>query len=294
MDLFVKYTVSWYDSPSNMDHKSSSGVSVAVSARGRLASLLEERQARGKLVGALDELARDAGLSRLAARRQFERLAPKAVQLPGRPSLILTVPPEDRPRGAPPVAAWLHDYMSRRSPHYYVGLLSAAALHGSSNQVPLATQVIVPHPLKAFELGRVRVEFAVKRRADRTPLSILSALPAPMNVSSPAATLLDLVAFSRRVGGIARVLEIAEGLKPKLTPHDLREALLAGVSIPVMQRTGYLLEHLEYASLVSVVERFLPSTRAWIPLQTGARAHHGLRIERWHLLDNVGLEGRTP
>lgn len=277
-----------------MSMKSLSGMGAAGPARGRLARLLDERQARGKLVGALDELAREAGLSRLAARRQFERLAPRAVQLPGRPSLLLTVPAEDRPRGAPPVAAWLHDYMSHRAPHYYVGLLSAAALHGSSSQVPLATQVVVPHPLQSFELGRLRVEFIAKRRADLTPLSVLPGLAAPMNVSSPAATLLDLIAFSRRVGGMGRVFEIAEGLKPKLTPHDLREALLAGVPTPVMQRTGHLLEHLGYPSLVSVVERVLPATRAWVALQTGTSAHRAPRVDRWRLLDNVSLAEKAP
>lgn len=261
-------------------------------ARGRLARILEERQAHGKLISELDELARDAGLTRLAARRQFERLAPKAVQLPGRPSLLLTVPPEDRPRGAPPVAAWLHDYMSRRAPQYYVGLLSAAALHGSSSQMPLATQVVVSHPLQAFELGRVRVEFIAKRHADQTPLSTLPGLAAPMNVSTPAATLLDLVAFNRRIGGMTRVLEIAEGLKPKLTADDLRKSLAAGVPVPVAQRAGFMLEHLECRSLASIVERFLPSMCACVPLQTGALANKAHGIERWHLLDNLGLTGK--
>ena len=265
----------------------------AGSTHGRVARLLEERQAHGKLVSALDELAKDAGLSRLAARRQFERLGSKAVQLPGRPSLLLTVPPEDRPRGAPPVAAWLHDYMRRRALHYYVGLLSAAALHGSSSQVPMAMQIIVPEPVRTFEVGRLRIEFITKRRVDRTPLSVLPGLAAPMNVSTPAATLLDLVAFSRRVGGITRVLEIAEGLKPKLTAHELRDALHAGVSIPVMQRTGYLLEHLECPSLASILDKFLPSTCAPVPLQAGTTANHALCIERWRVLDNVGVAGTT-
>jgi hypothetical protein len=150
--------------------------------------------------------------------------------------------------------------MTYRAPHYYVGLLSAAALHGSSSQVPMATQVIVPHPLQAFELGRLRVEFITKRHAARTPLSVLPGIAAPMNVSTPAATLLDLVAFSRRVGGMARVLEIVAGLKPKLTAHDIRGALLAGVPTPVVQRTGYLLERLECPSFASIAESFLPST----------------------------------
>ena len=276
-----------------MRTKSIPNLPKAGPARGRVARLLEERQAHGKLVSALDELARDAGLTRLAARRQFERLAPKAVQLPGRPSLLLTVPPEDRPRGAPPVAAWLHDYMHRRALHYYVGLVSAAALHGSSSQVPMTLQVIVPEPVRAFEVGRLRIEFITKRRADRTPLSVLPGLAAPMNVSTPAATLLDLVAFSRRVGGMTRVFEIVEGLKPKLTARELRDALLAGAPAPVMQRTGYLLEQLKCSSLASTVEKLLPRTSTTVPLQAGAPANRALCIERWRVLDNVGLAGRA-
>jgi predicted transcriptional regulator of viral defense system len=276
-----------------MKAKSSGQMPAARPARGRLARLLEERQAQGQLVCALEELARDEGLSRLAARRQLERLAPKVVQLPGRPSLFLTVPPEDRPRGAPPVAAWLHDYMSRRAPHYYVGLLSAAALHGSSAQVPMTTQVIVPKPLRPFELGRLRIEFITKQSAGSTPLAVLPGLAAPMNVSTPEATLLDLVAFSSRVGGIARVLEIAEGLKPKLTGHGFRDTLLAGVPMPVVQRTGYLLERVECPSFARIVGNFLSPKCVLVPLQAGAPANHALSIERWRILDNVRFAGRA-
>jgi predicted transcriptional regulator of viral defense system len=276
-----------------MREESARQTRAARRGRGRVARLLEERQAQGKLVCVLDELARDEDLSRLAARRQLERLAPRAVQLPGRPSIFLTVPPEDRLRGAPPVAAWLHDYMIHRAPHYYVGLVSAAALHGSSNQVPMVTQVIVPAPLRPFELGRVCVEFITKQSADHTPLAAVPGLAAPMNVSTPAATLLDLVAFSRRVGGMTRVVEIAEGLKPKLTARDLRDALLAGASMPVVQRTGYLLECLGCPSLARVVENFLSPTCTPVPLQVGAPATRALGIERWRILDNVGFSGRV-
>lgn len=276
-----------------MGAKSSHQMPAARAVRGRLARHLEERQGQGKLVCALEELARDEGLSRLAAHRQLERLAPKVVQLPGRPSLFLTVPAEDRQRGAPPVAAWLHDYMSRRVAHYYVGLLSAAALHGSSSQVPMKTQVIVPAPLRPLKLGRVRIEFITKRSAGGTPLSVLPGLAAPMNVSTPAATLLDLIAYNRRVGGMASVFDIAEGLKPKLTAHGLRDALLAGVSMPVVQRSGYLLERLGCPSLALIVENFMLPTCVLVPLQAGAPASPAPEIERWRVLDNVGFVGRV-
>jgi predicted transcriptional regulator of viral defense system len=262
-------------------------------SRGRLRQLIEQRQAHGKLVGTLEELAQKGQVSELAVRRQLARLAPAVVRLPGRPSIYLTIPTEDRPRGAPPIASWLHDYLSERVPHYYVGLLSAAALHGSSSQVPLATQVMVPVPLRAFEVGRLRIEFTVKRSLAATPLADLAGLAAPLNVSGPAATLLDLVAFSSRVGGMVRVAEVASGLRPKLNARDLRRALEADIAQPVVQRTGYLLEVLGVESLAKIAESFLsrPDT---VPLQAGKIAVNAATNHRWHILENMALAGNHP
>ena len=78
----------------------------------------------------VDDAAEQSTLSRIAVQRQLERLAPRATRLPGRPSAFLIVPSEHRLRGAPPVAAWLDEYFRAQRLRYYVGLLSAAALHG--------------------------------------------------------------------------------------------------------------------------------------------------------------------
>ncbi len=263
-------------------------------SRGHLAQWLESRQAQGKLVCALDDYARSEGLTRPLARRQFERLGTKVARLPGRPSLYLTVPPEDRPRGAPPVSAWLHDYLSQRVPHYYVSLLSAAAVYGSQHQVPLVTQVIVPLQLRPFDLGRLRVEFFLKQGTAHTPLEQLSGLAAPLNVSTPAATLLDLVAFSPRVGGLARVAEVAKYLLPRLKMSDLKQALEAGVAIPVVQRTGYLLEALGAESLARITEGHLTAAYVPVPLQVGRTAQGAPLHDRWRILRNIELEGSPP
>lgn len=264
----------------------------ATSSRGRLGRLLEARQGQGKLVFALDEFAQSAALSPLAARRQFEQLGSKVTRLPGRPSLYLTVPPEDRPRGAPPVAAWLHDYMSHRAPHYYVGLLTAAALHGSQDQVPMSTQVIVPVQLRPFAVGRLQLQFFNKHSASCTPLAQLPGLPAPLNVSTPDATLLDLITFSSRIGGMGRVAEIGSGLLPKLTAQGLKAALVGSdVPVPVAQRAGYLLENLGAEPLARIVEKSLSATFAPVLLQVGKPVQGAQLNERWCVLDNVHLHG---
>lgn len=81
----------------------------------------------------------------LAVKRQLEYVAERVTRLPGRRSSYLIVPPEHRARGAPPVTSWLGAYFRLREQPYYLGLLSAAAMHGSSQQAVQVTQVTYSH-----------------------------------------------------------------------------------------------------------------------------------------------------
>ena len=264
---------------------------------GAVAARLDSLQAQGRLVASVAELAQHCGLSYLAARRQLERLALRVVRLPGRPSIVLLVPPEHRARGAPPIAAWLDAYMRYRAQPYYVGLLSAAALHGAAQQAPQVTQIITESPLRPIEVGRLRVDSYVKHHLRRTPLSELAGLPAPLAVSTPEATALDLIAFNTRIGGIRRVAELISQMRPAFTVRGLRKALEAEEQAALKQRLGYVLEVLGMERMAAEVGRHLPARCMAVPLQT--HASKGLArstaVQPWRIVDNVSLkEPRLP
>ncbi len=259
---------------------------------GAIAAQLDKLQAQGRLVASVDELSRTCGLSYLAARRQLERLAPRAVRLPGRPSTVLLVSPEHRARGAAPVAAWLDAYMRYREQRYYLGLLSAAALHGAAQQAPQVTQIITEFALRPIEVGRVRVESFVKHHLRRTPLAELAGLPAPLAVSTPEATALDLIAFNTRIGGIHRAAEVIAQMRPAFTAQGLRKALDAEEQTALKQRLGYVLEVLGMQRMAAEVRKSLPERCAVIPLQTHAPnelARCGA-VHPWWILDNARLK----
>jgi hypothetical protein len=211
------------------------------------------------------------------------------VRLPGRPTVYLNVPNEDRVRGAPPVAAWLHDYLTQRESLYYVGMLSAAALHGSTAQATLVTQVLVPTIRRPMEIGRTRIEFITKRGLETTPLAAIAGLPAPLNISSPEATVFDLIAYSHRIGGIFRALEVAQGLKPRLSIGGLNRAVGAGLPATVLQRAGYLFETLGWAPFADTLERALPARFPTTALQTRGRSTVSAPDPRWAVVDNIQL-----
>lgn len=253
---------------------------------------LDQSQARGEFIVSVDELAQAGQMTHLAIRRQLEHLSQRVQHLPGRPSAYLIVPPEHLARGAPPVAAWLDAYFRLRGQPYYVGLLSAAALHGSASQALQVTQILTTKPMRPMDLGRLHVDFYVKKHLQQTPLASLAGTPAPLAVSSPEATVLDLIAFSDRIGGIRRVTDVIADLKGVINPVGLRAALRAETQTSIKQRLGYILSILGLDRMAEEVRRSLPKRLAVAPLQTQApvaqRADDA--HQPWRVLDNVGLD----
>lgn len=259
--------------------------------RGLVARLLDQLQTGGRLVVAIDELIALSGLTLTAVHRQLEHLSPRVVRLPGRPSACLIVSPEHRVRGAPPVAGWLDAYFHLRGEAYYLGLLSAAALHGSSRQAVQVTQILVTRPLRPVDIGRLHLDFYVKAALTKTPLSRLPGLPAPLAVSTPEATALDLVAYSHRIGGVSRATQVIADLKTAMTVAGLRQALTAETQTSVKQRLGYVLQSLGWERMAAEVQKGLPARLAVVPLQTHAPAGKpaGNVCRPWMVLDNIGL-----
>lgn len=259
--------------------------------RGLVARLLDQVQTQGRLVASVEELVKLSGLTLTAVSRQLEHLSPRVVRLPGRPSAYLMVPPEHRVRGAPPVAGWLDAYFHLRGDAYYLGLLSAAALHGSSRQAVQVTQIFATKPLRPMDIGRLHLDFYVKATLGKTPLTQLPGMPAPLAVSTPEATALDLIAYSHRIGGISRVTQVIADLKSAMTLTGLRQALTAETQTSVKQRLGYVLQLLGWERMAAEVQKDLPARLAVVLLQTHAQASKlvGNSCQPWMVLDNIGL-----
>ena len=260
--------------------------------RGLVSRLLDKAQARGRLVVSVDELVASSKLTPLAVKRQLEHVAERVTRLSGRPSSYLIVPPEHRAGGAPPMDSWLGDYFRLREQPYYLGLLSAAAMHGSSQQAVQVTQVMTLLPVRPMQVGRLRIEFHVKASLERTPLTELGGLAAPLAVSSPEATALDLVAFNQSIGGTERAAEVILGLLPTMSAAGLRQALVAESKVTVKQRLGYIFEILGATKLASVVEASLPARTMRILLQLAAPSTSASVIAPWGVVDNIELKAK--
>jgi hypothetical protein len=261
------------------------GAGRATGSRGVARAFIEGFLRRGLVAFPLGDLLKETGLSALAARRQLVRLGAWVVKV-SRKEFYLIVSPEHRAMGAPPAAWWLDDYFRWLGHPYYLGLQSAAAVYGAEPQALQVVQVMTDCARKELDFGRVRIRFFLKGSAAQTPTQPPPRARAPLRVSTPAATALDLIRYSSRIGGLSRAWETFSPLLPQITQSDLRKALDAEDEPALGQRLGYLLEKGGNKPLAGVVAAWLPSVPPWALLEPGAEARGGPRLERWRLLQN--------
>lgn len=190
--------------------------------------------------------------------------------------------------GTPPISWWLDDYFKWLKHPYYLALQSAAAAYGSLPHALQTTQIMTDIPRRDVVVGRVRVQFFVKRGIQETPTQPLANAYAPFSVSTPEATALDLVRYAPRIGGLERVIETLTPLLTLMRIPELKRALKTQSETSAIQRLGYLMERAGHKKLAEVLHVELSSYVPWIPLvPTKASVKNAPAIKRWRLLDNL-------
>ena len=254
-------------------------------------AFIDQRLALGRVAFPLADLVKETGLSVTAARNQLLRLGNRVTRVSPRQQFFLIISPEHRVVGAPPVAWWLHDYFQWLGHSYYLALQSAASSLGSNPQALQVTQVMARIPRRSLEIGRIRVQFFVKRTLEQTPTQPLANAFAPLQVSTPEATTFDLIRYAARIGGIGRAAETIALLLSLMRPAELRRVLKIENEPTTAQRLGFVLENLGATKLTKIVQDWLPSALILVPLVPGLRSN-APEIKRWRILNNAVEFGR--
>jgi predicted transcriptional regulator of viral defense system len=108
----------------------------------RLSDLVDAHQARGRYVLTREEALRALGISDEALKKAVQRLVAKRRRVVPRRGFYVIVPVEYRDADAPPPSWFTDELMKFHGQPYYVGILSAAALHGAAHQQPQEFQII--------------------------------------------------------------------------------------------------------------------------------------------------------
>ncbi len=249
--------------------------------------------ARGRHFVTTDEVAELVGVEPtvVSASLQRPREANKIVSVTK--GGWVPVPPEYREAGAPPPLHYIDPLMRHLGHPYYVGLLSAARLHGASHQVPMVLQVVTPALLRDRRIGSNRIEFIRRSSTARRPTVERNVPTGRINVAAPAVTVLDLVEAPAAGGGLGNVATVIGDLLQEgaIDPDALAEAA-AGYPSAVAQRTGYLVEHMAGEVDASIhldrLEQLL--TDATYTVLDPQRPRQGAHDRRWRVIANTDVE----
>ena len=257
----------------------------------RARAYVERLLARGRHTFTRTEAETALKSSSVAAYHSLRRLRKHGWLAMPRRGFYLIVDPAHRQLGALPPASWIDDLMRFHRARYYVGLLSAAAMHGSAQQQPQEFQVVADAVLRPISVGRVRIVFFFRRRMEQAVTEQVKTSSGPIPVSTPEMTAYDLVRYRKGAGSMDHVVTVLSELADRLDARRLRSIAECGKEWPVIQRLGYLLDRIGRCELgrglAAIILARKPGLVRLDP--TGPRSG-GRRNTRWSVLVNTNLE----
>lgn len=255
-----------------------------------LREYVDQLQSQGRYVFTRDEGLTALGCTRSAFMFAVNRLSAAGRIVSPRRGFHVIVPVEYRSAGGPPPDWYIDALMSFHEQSYYVGLLSAAALHGASHQQPQELQVVTSAPLRPVQAGRARIRFFQNVGIEQVPVVMEKTYTGHVRVSTPEATALDLVRYPHAAGGLGNVATVLGELAEEMAPERM-VAILEGAESAHVQRLGYLLElvgqELLAAPLAVWVAKHATKTYR---LRPDLAAADGELSPRWRLVINEKVE----
>ncbi len=211
-----------------------------------------------------------------------------------REGFYIIVPLEYAFPGILPPEWFIADLMKFLRQPYYVGLLSAAAIHGASHQQPQEFQIVVPEPIRPIHVGGVSIRFFMKKHLRSSPTVEVKSPTGYLQASDPATTALDLVAYAGRLGGLDRVLTVLQELKERINDDMLVHAASKEKQLAIVQRLGWLLENSGHSGTLNGLSEWLAKRNPReTPLDPSSPRRGFPRERRWRVIQNVTVEGET-
>ena len=260
--------------------------------RKSLSNFVDSLQAEGRYTFTRDEAKNALGGSDLALKRALERLSKKRrIAMVGKKFYVI-VPLEYQASGILPATWFIEDFMTFIGRPYYVGLLSAAAIHGAAHQQPQEFHVITGQPKRDINAAGLRIRFFMKSRMEQTPVMRVKTETGYIRVSTPGATAIDLVHYEARIGGINRTVTVLQELAESIKGKDLLEAAKLERKLAYVQRLGYLLVKIGRGDIVSPLARWVASRQpTMIALKPRLPQKGFPRDRRWNIIENAKVEG---
>ena len=254
-------------------------------------AFIEALQSAGRYTFTREQASKALRVSDIALKNALWRLSKSGRVISPRRGFYVVVPPEYRAAGSIPPSWFIRDLMAYLGRPYYVGLLTAAALHGAAHQSPHEFQVVTDRPLPLIKVGRARILFVKKAHLAKTPTVGIKTPTGEIRVSTPEATALDLVRYPDHAGFLSNVATVLGELAERLDARALVRAAEADGELAYAQRLGYLLERIGRGELAVPLAEWLDvKTPRVVRLRPDRPIAGAPRAARWRVAINEEVE----
>ncbi len=256
-----------------------------------LHSYVDRLQQSGRYTFDREEALKELKISPVAFKLSARRLSRHGRLVSPRRGFFVIVPLEYRSAGSPPPSWFIDPLMHFENESYYVGLLSAAALHGAAHQQPQEFQVLTSRQMRPATAGRSKIRFLLKKNIKRSETIEHKTETGTMRISTPETTALDLLRYPKHAGGLSNIATVLSELAERIDPRHLAETARRSDNLPSAQRLGFLLEHIGEQAKAEPLAQWMKNARIrTIPLRVGGRKQPGNKSARWKVILNEAVE----
>ena len=145
--------------------------------------------------------------------------------------------------------AQLMNYLGQK---YYIGLLSAAAIHGAAHQQSMELMLVTAtNHLRKKIKNDVKISFAAKKKIPQQYLQQITVKSGYIPVSTPELTAVDLLLYVKNVGGMNRAATVLNELAEVIDFDKIGLDFFQYTNMADIQRLGYLLDLLGFVEVAN-------------------------------------------
>ncbi len=233
--------------------------------------------------------------SEVAIKRTLNRLSTKNKIVSVHKGYYVIVSYQYAAKGIIPPLLYMDGLMKFLNRPYYVSLLSAAALYGAAHQSPQVFMVNTTFPsLRPSTKKNSKVKFVSVKKIPSALLEQKKTESGYIQVSSPELTAIDLVNFSKHVGGLNRAATVINELVEDIRLEKVNEELAQHAETATLQRLGYIADQVlhqpELANAIEAICVKLNLKFFRVSLMAKSKRYGFPCNERWKVIENSVIE----
>jgi len=241
----------------------------------------------------IDELIQHVNKTESSIKSELSRLIRKKEIINLRKGFYLIITPRYTAFQKLPLPLYCEKLFKYLGRNYYVGLLSAAKIHGAGHQQVQRDYLITEQPkFNDIVKNNIDIRFFTSGNWPEKNILIKESDAGPYNISDPALTIADLIHYQSKLGGINRLLATIRELTDELDLTYLVELLSWYPNKSTLQRFGFLLENFNVLEEMQelIYGRLISSKIYPVLLSPQSDKKPGAVDNRWKLDVNVKLE----